>query len=342
MTMKTIPATMLALGLVCLNYSATAQDSTEQKSQPAASIELKDPVAEVNGEKISKSELEKAFNQEVEAAGVNVNDLTPEQKLAGYRQILDNLILDKLVEKESSAINVSEAEVKDEIQKIESQFPSPEIFAEQLKSVGQSMEEFEKNIAAMIRQRKWIESQIAGKVAVADEDAKKFYDENTETFERPETVHARHILFLVPRDASPDVLAEKEKAANEAIARLKKGEDFATVAKQLSEEPGAAQSGGDLGYFSKDQMVPEFAEAAFSQKPGEISEKPVRTQFGLHIIKVEDKKEPGMLSYDEVKHQLIAFLQQAKRRDAVREVVEGLRNKADIKINLPGDGPDQP
>lgn len=340
MIMKTIPAAMLALGLACLN-NAIAQESTEQKS-PSAPIELKDPVAEVNGEKISKGDLENAFNQEVEAAGVKADDLTTEQKLAGYRQILDNLILDKLVEKESSSISVSEAEVKDEIKKIESQFPSPEIFAEQLKSAGQSLDEFEKNIGSMLRQRKWIESQIAGKIAVADEDAKKFYDENTETFERPETVHARHILFLVPRDASQEVVAEKEKAANDAIARLKKGEDFATVAKQLSEEPGADQSGGDLGYFSKDQMVPEFSEAAFTQKPGEISEKPVRTQFGLHIIKVEDKKESGMLSYDEVKHQLIAFLQQAKRRDAVRDVVEGLRDKADIKINLPADGPGQP
>ena len=87
---------------------------------------------------------------------------------------------------------------------------------------------------------------------------------------------------------------QKLKAAQGAEARAKKGEDFTALAKELSEEPGAKESGGDLGFFPKDRMVPEFAEVAFSEKVGEISD-PVRTQFGWHVIKVTEKKPAGTL-----------------------------------------------
>ena len=186
----------------------------------------------------------------------------------------------------------------------------------------------------MLQQQRWMQSQIKDGDKITDADAKKFYDSNTEEFKNPETVKASHILFTVNKDDSPEVVKQKEDAAKKAIARAKKGEDFNKLAKELSEEPGAKESGGDLGFFAKDRMVPEFAEAAFSQKPGEISG-PVRTQFGWHVIKVTDKKPAGTVPFEEVKEQIIAYLKSAKQREAVQAILKKLKDSAQIESTLP-------
>lgn len=327
----TLPATIMAADVPAVTATTPAVE--------APVIELKDPVATVNGEKISKAELEKAFAEAVSAAGIEPGMLSADQRLAGYRQILDDMVTDKLVSAKSGSIEVSDAEVQAEIEKIKTQFPSPEVFEEQLKQSGQSADQLTEMVKTGMKQRKWIESQIQGKDVVAEADAKKFYDENTGEFAQPEQVKASHILFLVPEDATPEVVKEKEEAAKKALERANKGEDFTALAKELSEEPGADQSGGDLGFFTKDRMVPEFADAAFSQEKDAIGG-PVKTNFGYHIIKVTDKKPAGTMSFDEVKDQLVAFLQDGKRREAVREVVDGLRSDSKIEITLPEPSPE--
>lgn len=265
---------------------------------------------------------------------MKASDLTPEQKLEGYRQILDELITEKLVNKAAAGITVPQADIDAQIAKIKAQFPSDEAFSKQLSQVGQTPEQLSETIRKMLQQQRWLEDQIAGKTEVSDEEAKKFYDENKKEFEQPETVKASHILFRVNKDDSEEVVNQKLKAAQTAEARAKKGEDFTALAKELSEEPGAKESGGDLGFFPKDRMVPEFAEAAFSGKVGDVSD-PVRTQFGWHVIKVTDKKPAGTLPYDEVKAQLITYLKSKKQEDAAQELLKSLRDSAKIENTLP-------
>jgi parvulin-like peptidyl-prolyl isomerase len=122
-----------------------------------------------------------------------------------------------------------------------------------------------------------------------------------------EEVHARHVLV------------KTEDEAKAVLADIKKGTDFAEVAKAKSTEPGAAQSGGDLGYFTKEQMVPEFAEAAFKLDKGKVSE-PVKTQFGWHIIKVEDKRKKPVPTFDQVKDQLETFVARKSQSDLVAKL----------------------
>jgi peptidyl-prolyl cis-trans isomerase C len=306
--------------------------ATKESAAPA--VELKDPVAVVNGKNISKADLEKAFSEAVASAGIDPSMLSEDQKLAGYRQLVDDMIIDQLITAQATGVEVSDADVKAEIEKIKGQFPSPEAFAEQLKQSGQTEEKLTDLVKNGLKQRRWIESQIKGKDAVADADAKKFYDENTTEFEQPEQVEASHILFLVPEDASPEVVKQKEDAANAALKRAKAGEDFNALAKELSEEPNAKESGGNLGFFAKDRMVPAFADAAFSQDKGAITG-PVRTEFGFHVIKVTDKKAAGTLGFDEVKDQINSYLQNNKRREAVQSVVDNLRKEAKVQVNLP-------
>jgi peptidyl-prolyl cis-trans isomerase C len=149
--------------------------------------------------------------------------------------------------------------------------------------------------------------------AVNEADAKKIFDERISSVKPEEEVHARHILV------------ETEAEAKDVAERLKKGEDFAALAKEKSKDTNA--EGGDLGFFTRGQMLKPFEDAAFALDVGKISD-PVQTQFGWHIIKVEEKRNRPLPSFDEVKEAIMAQLVQQK----AQEVVSGLRNEAEIEI----------
>ena len=309
--------------------------ATSKGGASSSAVALKDPVAVVNGEKITKVDLEKSFNEALGASGVTATKLTADQKLQGYRQILDGMIIEKLVDKQAANIQVSSEETDAQLAKIKKQFPSEEVFQSEMKKSGLTMDQFVSNLKRSIRQTKWMQSQVQGKDAVTEDDAKKFYDANQKEFTNPDLVKASHILFRLPPDASPEQAKAAEKKAKDAIVRANKGEPFAQLAAELSEEPGAKERGGDLGYFPKDKMVPEFADAAFAQKVGSVSATPVKTKFGYHVIKVTEKKPAGTATFDEAKGQIIQFLQAQKRRDVFKSVIQDLRQAAKIEDNLP-------
>ncbi|CBS85628.1 peptidylprolyl isomerase [Azospirillum lipoferum] len=162
-------------------------------------------------------------------------------------------------------------------------------------------------------QRAFIQKEI--KARITPDAMQKAYQDFLKENPAQEEVKAAHILV------------EKEDEAKAIIAQLKKGGDFAKLAKEKSKDAAAAAQGGDLGYFTKDAMVEPFANAAFAMKPGEISKEPVKTQFGYHIIKVEDKRTQPQPTLDEVKPQL----EQTLSKDIVTALVEELRGKAKIE-----------
>ncbi len=338
----TLLSILLSAGLLHAQNSSAPdlnqmiQSAVSKGGSSSAAVPLKDPVAVVNGEKISKAELEKNFGDALADSGANPATLTATQKLQGYHQILDGMIMDKLVAKASEKTAVDKAEVEAQLEKIKKQFPSEAAFEAEMKKSGLTLERFTANLTRSMRQSKWMRAQVQGKdVAVSDDDAKKFYDAHTKEFANPDLVRASHILFRVPKDATPEQAKAAEKKAKAAIVRANKGEDFNKLAAELSEEPGAAQRGGDLGYFSKDRMVPEFSNAAFAQKVGSVSATPVKTQFGYHVIKVTDKKPAGTATFDEAKSQIIQFLQAQKQREIVKNLMLELRQAAKIENNLP-------
>jgi len=349
--MKTIPS----LAVICLAFSLAttftqAADSTkpDDKSDapkaadsakpdaatPAKPIVLPDPVAVVEGAPISKSELEQAFNTALTQAGKKAGDIPDDQKMQGYQEILNEMIIEKLVTSRSAKEEVTDAEVDQGLAKFKAQFPSEDQLNEELKQAGQTIDKIKENIRVSLKQEKWIESQITGKDTVTEADAQDFYNKHPELFKMPEQVRASHILIAVPEGAKPEEVAAKEKQAKEIAAKVKKGDDFAKTAKEVSEDPGSKANGGDLDFFSRDRMVPEFADAAFKMKKGDISD-PVKTQFGFHIIKVTDKKEARTVPFAEVKDKVLAYLKDSKHKAAVEELITGMRQKADVKVNLP-------
>jgi len=155
--------------------------------------------------------------------------------------------------------------------------------------------------------------QETGQAALSDAALHQVYDDAVKQMSNEEEVHARHILV------------DTEDEAKAIEAQLKAGADFATLAKEKSKDPGAAD-GGDLGYFTKEQMVPEFSEAAFKLDKGQISD-PVHTQFGWHIIKVEDKRVRPTPTFDQVKGQIETYVEHR----AQAQLVDKLRSAANIE-----------
>jgi peptidyl-prolyl cis-trans isomerase C len=155
---------------------------------------------------------------------------------------------------------------------------------------------------------------------VSEDAVRARYDQEIAGKPGEEQVHARHILV------------QTEAEAKDIVAQLNKGADFGTLAKQHSKDPGAAQ-GGDLGFFKKGDMVPEFADAAFALKPGQFSQTPVHTQFGWHVIKVEERKQDEAPSFEQAHDEL----RQKMIQEDVQRVLKQARNDATVeKFNIDG------
>ena len=344
--MKTIPTFILTASILTAStlFAAEAPKKKEPtkkeaangaKAAPAAqAIALKDPVAVVDGVEIKKADLEQAFTRMLAAQGIPADKLPDEQRIQGYRMILDDMIIEKIVTKKAANTKVTDEEVAAKIETFKTKFGSEAAFKEQIAKSGMTMDKVKENVREGMRQENWITAQIDGKDAVADKDIEDFYKKNPDQFKQPEQVRASHILVKVEQDAKPEVVAEKEKAAKAIAARVKKGEAFDKLAQELSEDPSAKQNSGDLNFFGKGQMVPEFSDAAFKMKKDEISE-PVRSSFGFHVIKLTDRKEAETVTLEAAKPKLLAYLKQQKRQGEIEKVVKGLREKADVKINLP-------
>jgi peptidyl-prolyl cis-trans isomerase C len=167
--------------------------------------------------------------------------------------------------------------------------------------------------------------QREAKKAATPEAAKKLFDDTVKALTPEEEV-------------MPATSLSRTRRAKAAMERVKKGEDFAKVAAELSKDPGSGKEGGDLGWFTKDRMVPEFAEAAFKLQKGEVSE-PVKSQFGWHVIKLEDKRSKPLPDFAAVKPQIDQYLE----RKAQQDIVLALREKAKVeRLDKPADAPAWP
>jgi peptidyl-prolyl cis-trans isomerase C len=180
-----------------------------------------------------------------------------------------------------------------------------------------------------------MDKEFFQKATVSHQEMKSYYDTHQDHFKKPEKVQASHILIEVDPQASASQKAEAQKKLKKIQEKVRKGEDFAALAKEHSQCPSSAQ-GGDLGYFQRGQMVKPFEEAAFALEAGKVS-KIVETRFGYHLIKVMDKKPETTLPYKDVKGGLEEHLKQDKVRQEVRTYLEKLKEKAQVERFLTED-----
>lgn len=165
-----------------------------------------------------------------------------------------------------------------------------------------------------------LEKEIEEKAKVSEQEVKNYYEKHKEEFAPASQIRASHILV------------KTEEEAKKIYERLKKGEDFAEIAKKISKDTATAKNGGDLGFFSKGQMVPEFEAAAVKLKKGEFSE-PVSTRFGFHIIKLTDKKLGQAIEYNKVKDAILQHLSAEKQKEVFNSYMNGLRKSYRVDIN---------
>lgn len=163
-------------------------------------------------------------------------------------------------------------------------------------------------------------ARVRSQISIPEAELRAQYDESRQSYRQPPAVNAQHVLISVEEGATPEQEAAARTEAEEVLAKARAGADFTELAQQHSDEPGAATSGGDLGFFSRGQMVPPFEEAAFALEPGQISDI-VRTRFGFHVIKVNEKRPESTRTFEEVRTELENRLVEERTRTQAREAV---------------------
>ncbi len=289
-------------------------------------------VAEVNGTVISKVEFDKELGRVQQRFMGHGRTPTAEQLKGLNKQVLDNLIGRELLlqETKKQGIVVDEAEYTAQLETIKKRFPSEEQFKKMMKKMKLSDADIKTQIKQGMAIEKMIDKNFVQKLKISDEEVKKEYDDNLEFFKTPERVRASHILIKVDASADKEKKEEARKKLEGIRQRLKKGEDFAALAKEFSDCPSGGK-GGDLGLFGRGQMVKPFEEAAFALKPNEVSDI-VETMFGFHLIKVVEKKDAATVPFAQVKERIAQQLKQQKVRKTVDVYVQELKKKGDVKI----------
>jgi peptidyl-prolyl cis-trans isomerase C len=320
------------LGAVLLAGAMGAYAAEKAADKPA---EKAGTAATVNGTAISEDRLERAFQaflqSQGQAAVAAVSNPDKYNQMRG--QILDVLIKQELLWQDAKAKGIlpKDEEVKQYIDGVKGKFEKPEEYDTQLKAAGFTEESFKDDAVRRLAVAKLVSDDIAKTVTVSDADIEKFYQDNPKSFTAPEQVRARHILIQVPADADE----VKKKAAREKVdgllEQVKKGGDFAELAKANSEDAGSAPNGGDLGFFGRGQMVKPFEDAAFGLKPGEVSGV-IESQFGFHIIKVDEKQDSRVVPLAEVKDRVKEYLQSQKLQQAIEARAKALREGAKVEV----------
>lgn len=298
---------------------------------------------QVNDHVVTQAEFAQELEQETARA---------EQQLAAFGQSPEHVkqylaqnhpqMVEQLIERTVGRILVEDyvtqatvAVTPDEIERkwteIKAQFPDEEALKKAAEGQGMTLAELRDKVSLQLKAEKLFAQEL-GETEATDAEVRAFYDSQPDRFQQPAQVRARHLL-----------LSEKE-GAKEAIDALHKrivaGEDFAALATEHSECPSGKQ-GGDLGFFDKEQMVPAFSDAAFSMKVGEVSA-PVQTQFGYHIIKVEERRDAKKAEFAEVQEGIKKHLDEEKGRVKEEEFIDRLKKAAKITINVETPPVEQP
>ncbi|MBR2526713.1 peptidylprolyl isomerase [bacterium] len=323
-------------------------------------IKNKEAIVKVNDRIITQGDYDELFKQTANSPALQMFGLDAKQKdkksfmyTMLKDKVINQLIIRELIngELEKRHIVVTPKDTEEALNKTIENIGSKARFNAILKEHGMSLAEYKKDLVEEVKLNKLIDT--LEKVNITEADAKKYYDKNINKFKYPEQVRASHILIAANPEELKELakaeeknkdlteeelkkyvesqMEEKLKKAQDILAQLKKDpSQFAKIAKDQSEDPESAKQGGDLGFFGRDEMVKEFSNAAFSQKPDVIGEI-IKTQFGYHIILVTDRKEAGQDSFEKVKNDIIIHLTNEKKVEVLEKFIESLKKTAKIE-----------
>jgi len=287
--------------------------------------------ATVNGKPIPKSQFERELSLYQKRAEQRGRPLSDADLTTVKHRILENLIETEVLYQQSQKekIKVDIQAVNEQLETIKERFPDEAAFKKALEGMGVSEKEIRTQIQHGLAINQMLDTNVRQKVTVTEEESHKFYNNNPNLFKHPEQVKASHILIKVAPGAEESKKNQARKKIETVQKKVRQGEDFGSLAKANSEGP-TAQQNGDLGYFSRGQMVKPFEDAAFTLNIGEVSEI-VETQFGYHLIKVTDKKPARTIPYKEVQQRLEQHLKNEKEKTEIQSYIEHLKKSATIK-----------
>ena len=290
------------------------------------------PAVTVNGEPISREKLQAQVDHLVNQRGLGSGGITQPQVYKRIQQeVADQLIVQELLWQEAKRRDfiVEDNYVDARLQEMKSGFDREMDFLFRIQEGGFTEETFREDIRQQESVQRMISEGITSAISVSDEDVEHFYNTNIEQMQKPAEVHARHILITPVSTALADHQAAKSEA-DALLAEIRDGADFVELATNRSQGPSAAR-GGDLGYFGPGQMVPAFEQAACALQPGEVSEV-VQTQFGYHVIRVEDRRGGETAPIEETADQIREYLAQLALQNAVEVLVTRLREEGEVEI----------
>jgi peptidyl-prolyl cis-trans isomerase C len=337
---------LLVFGVAC--QKGPAPQTTQAAAKPAASqaaqatgpnagadvkavpAQLPATIAKVNGEAIGKDEFERAVKNVEARAGQPV---PIEERNRVYRQLLDQMIAYKLLVQESKSLKVAvpDSDIDGRIKQIQGQFPDEQAFTKALAEQHVTVQQLKDDQRQQMLVAKVIDAQVNSKVNIAPKDVDDFYAKNPDKFKQPESIHAQHILIRADQGADAATKAKAKSAAAGILKQIRGGADFATLAKTKSQDPGSAQNGGDLGFFPKGQNVPQFDDAAFKLKAGEVSPV-VESPYGFHIIKVLERRPERTVPLEEARAQVTQFLKQQQSNEKTVAYIDQLKAKSKIEV----------
>ena len=326
-------------------------------------------IIKVNDQPITQAQFDKAFDKQSGGGMMTQLGIDVKKDKNGFLYLLikervtNELIVKALLEQEMAkrGIKVTDEDVDNAVKDIISKVGSKEQLDAILKQNGMTSAQFRDDLKEEVKMKKL--AKELGNSSVSDAEAKKFYKENLVKFKHPDRVRASHILIAAdPKTIEEGIKAdEKNKSLSEADIKAKVAEEmkakeakanqiladakknpagFGKLAKDNSEDTTTAVKGGDLGFFSEKEMVPEFSKAAFSMKPNTISDKVVKTQFGYHIIMVTDRAAAMTEPYEKVKNDIKGYLENQKQLELLDKLTESLKKNAKIEYINPEYSPE--
>lgn len=291
-------------------------------------------VARVGGYPITRSQVDRALAERLWLDGKSTEDLSPDEMKVAGAAALDELVEHELLRLEVKAtapqLRVTDEEINQRLARLLGRFESKGAMQTAMKSQGITNERnLRERLSARIQQEKFISLKLASTITVTDEEARSWFDKNAESVALPERIEARHV-FIPTLDHPPE---EAKRKLDEALAALnEKKKDFATLAKEVSEDPATRENGGSLGWMTRDRLPADFSTPVF---PLALN-KPtlVRTKLGWHLVEVTARKPAEPRSFDQAKPEIVAALEAIKRQQAVADFRKVLRATDTHKIEI--------
>jgi len=326
----------LALALVfsVTGCSKKSKDGSKGDSASVAQAALSSMVvAKIGGKSVTMQDIQRQedmLTQQLQgyADSTQIVAMKETIKKQAFNNSINRVLLENALAKDGA--KADKKTVDERLDSFRKNFVSDEAYNADLVKRGMNADQFRREVEIGILAEKLFDKRTASIKPVTEQDARAFYDNNEERFVQPELIKASHILLQVNKDDTDAIRAQKKAEAQRILGEIKKGADFAEMAKKYSDCP-SKQQGGDLGYFERGRMDPTFEKAAFGLKTGQMSGI-VETPFGYHIIKATDHAAASTVPFDQAKQNIIQYLTEQKKQQALTTYFDSLRAASNVQV----------